>query len=104
MSDSNKNSNSSNDQKQLSDDLSTDNVNKEQEQLESRRKVLKNMLIGGGAIAGAKFLPDKWVQPIVNTVVTPAHAATSPLPTTAPPTTAAPGSTSTSTSTSTATA
>ena len=53
---------------------------------ESRRAALRKILIGGGAITGAKFLPDEWTKPIVNAIVVPAHAQSTG-PTTAPPTT-----------------
>ena len=42
----------------------------------SRRKVLKHTLIGGTVIS-ASVLPDRWTKPLINTVVTPAHAQTS---------------------------
>ena len=106
MSDSNKKTNSSKNQKQQPDTLSDNNAKEEQGQLESRRKALKNIIIGGGAVAGANFLPDKWVQPIVNAVVVPAHAATSPIPTTPPQpttTTSEPTTTTTTTATSSST-
>ncbi len=43
----------------------------------SRRKMLKSVAVGGGAIATAHALPSKWTSPVVNMVVTPAHAQTS---------------------------
>lgn len=42
-----------------------------------RRKLLKNLAIGSGAIIGAALAPEKWTAPIVNAVVLPAHAETS---------------------------
>jgi len=48
------------------------------EQTESRRKALQKILIGGGVIAGASFLPDKWVKPVVESITVPAAAAMSP--------------------------
>ena len=55
---------------------------------ESRRKLLKSIAAGGGAIVAGKSLPDKWTAPVVDSVLLPAHAQTSPAPTTtaAPPT------------------
>lgn len=52
----------------------------------SRRQVMKTIAIGG--VATAVMLPGKWTKPIVDSVITPAHAASS-----APATTAAPTST-----------
>ena len=43
----------------------------------SRRKMLKSVAVGGGAIATAQALPSKWTSPVVNMVMTPAHAQTS---------------------------
>ncbi|MFH1152184.1 MAG: hypothetical protein V1793_00055 [Pseudomonadota bacterium] len=65
----------------------TPNSGKDQNQLESRRKVLRKLLIGGGVVAGAGLLPDKWTKPVVDFVVVPAHAQTSghiPTPTPTP--------------------
>jgi len=59
---------------------------------ESRRNLLKSIAAGGGAIVAGKTLPEKWTAPVVDSVLLPAHAQTSPAPTTtvAPTTTAAP--------------
>lgn len=62
----------------------------------SRRQVMKTVVIGG--VATMVMLPSKWTKPIVDTVVTPAHAASS-----APATTAAPTTTTTTTVTTTVT-
>ncbi len=65
----------------------------ETQQIESRRKALRKILISGGVVASASFLPDKWVKPVVDSIVVPAHALTSPTapaPTAAPTGTAAP--------------
>ena len=43
----------------------------------ARRKILKAAAISGGAVVGAKSLPNTWTQPVMNAVVTPAHAQTS---------------------------
>jgi hypothetical protein len=40
-----------------------------------RRQVLKYVLIGG--VATAVVMPSKWVKPVVNAVIPPAHAAAS---------------------------
>ena len=67
---------------------------------ESRRKLLKSIAAGSGAIVAGKSLPDKWTAPVVDTVMLPAHAQTSPAPTTtaAPTTTVEPCGTLTITS------
>jgi len=43
----------------------------------SRRKILKSMAVGSGAIIAGKSLPDTWVRPVVDSVILPAHAQTS---------------------------
>ena len=44
----------------------------------ARRAILKSMAAGGGAIAAGKMVPEKWTQPVIESVVLPAHAQTSP--------------------------
>ena len=60
---------------------------------EQRRKVLKSTL-AGGAVITTSILPKKWTKPALDSVVLPAHAATTATGgeggTTAPPTTAPP--------------
>ena len=46
----------------------------------ARRKLLKSLTLGGAATVTAKSLPGEWKKPVVNTVVLPAHAQTSPPP------------------------
>ena len=49
--------------------------NKEQ----GRREVLKGgVVVGGAAVAAALSLPKKWTRPLVEAVIVPAHAQTSP--------------------------
>ena len=63
---------------------------------ESRRKLLKSIAAGSGAIVAGKSLPENWKRPVVDSVILPAHAQTSPptspptctLPQTIPPQTA----------------
>lgn len=43
----------------------------------SRRRLLKGIAVGGGAIAGLKALPEQWSRPVVNSVLLPVHAQTS---------------------------
>ena len=51
---------------------------------ESRRKLLKSIAAGSGAIVAGKSLPENWAKPVVDSVMLPAHAQTSP-PTPTPP-------------------
>ena len=44
---------------------------------ENRRKLLKSVAAGGGAIIAGKAIPESWVKPAVDSVVLPAHAQTS---------------------------
>jgi hypothetical protein len=44
---------------------------------ESRRKLLKSIAAGGGAVIAGKSLPEKWSRPVVDSVMLPAHAVTS---------------------------
>jgi hypothetical protein len=49
---------------------------------ESRRKLLKSIAAGSGAIVAGKSLPESWSRPVVDSVLLPAHAQTSPQATT----------------------
>ncbi len=42
-----------------------------------RRKILKSVVAGSGAVIAGKSLPENWSKPIVNSVLLPAHASTS---------------------------
>ena len=44
---------------------------------ENRRKLLKSVAAGGGAIIAGRTLPEKWSKPAVDAVLLPAHAQTS---------------------------
>ena len=44
----------------------------------SRRKLLKSIAAGSGAIVAGKSLPESWSRPVVDSVILPAHAQTSP--------------------------
>ena len=43
-----------------------------------RRKLLKSIAAGSGAVIAGKNLPESWSQPIVDSVMLPTHAQTSP--------------------------
>lgn len=43
---------------------------------DSRRKLLKSIAAGSGAVVAGKSLPESWSKPIVDSVMLPAHAAT----------------------------
>ena len=43
----------------------------------SRRKLLKGLAAGGGAVIAGKSLPESWSRPVVDSVMLPAHAITS---------------------------
>lgn len=45
-----------------------------------RRKLLKTIAAGSGAVVAGKSLPESWSKPVVDSVMLPAHAATSPSP------------------------
>lgn len=45
---------------------------------ESRRRLIKAAAGSGGVIVGAKVAPKEWTKPIVDSVILPAHAQTSP--------------------------
>ena len=45
---------------------------------ESRRKLLKSIAAGSGAIVAGKSLPESWSRPVIDSVMLPAHAQTSP--------------------------
>lgn len=44
---------------------------------EARRKLLKSIVAGSGAITVGKVLPESWSRPVVDSVMLPAHAQTS---------------------------
>jgi len=47
---------------------------------ELRRNLLKSLAAGTGAVVAGKSLPEKWSKPVVDSVLLPAHAQTSPPP------------------------
>ena len=44
---------------------------------DKRRKLLKSIAAGSGAIVAGKSLPENWARPVVGSVLLPAHAQTS---------------------------
>ena len=44
----------------------------------SRRRLLKALAATGGAITASTLLPGKWVKPVVEVGMLPAHALVSP--------------------------
>ena len=49
---------------------------KDKKSSESRRKLLKSIAAGGGAIVAGKSLPESWSRPVVDSVMLQAHAQT----------------------------
>ena len=47
-------------------------------EVEARRNVLKGGVVVGGAAVAAALAPKKWTRPLVEAVIVPAHAQTSP--------------------------
>ncbi len=43
---------------------------------DSRRKLLKSIAAGSGAVVAGKSLPESWSKPVIDSVMIPAHAAT----------------------------
>ena len=55
-------------------ETSSENTLSSQEQNLSRRELLKVLAAGGGGLAAAAFLPGRWLKPVVEAGVLPAHA------------------------------
>ncbi|MCP3908768.1 MAG: hypothetical protein GY712_12215, partial [Oceanicoccus sp.] len=43
---------------------------------DSRRKLLKSIAAGSGAVVAGKTLPESWSKPVIDSVMLPAHAET----------------------------
>ncbi len=43
---------------------------------DNRRKLLKSIAAGSGAVVAGKSIPESWSKPVVDTVLLPTHAAT----------------------------
>jgi hypothetical protein len=65
----------------------------------SRRTVIKKVVVAVGGATVVLALPERWVKPVVESIVTPANAGFSPVPpsatTTPAPTTTTPAPTTT---------
>ncbi len=46
---------------------------------QARRKTIKKLVIGAGALAGYSMLPEQWTKPVIEQIILPAHAQTSGL-------------------------
>lgn len=44
---------------------------------QSRRKILKSMAAGSGAVIAGKSVPEQWAKPMIDSVLLPVHAQTS---------------------------
>ncbi len=51
-----------------------------------KRKTVRRLLTGGGIVTGAGAVGGRWTKPLVDSVLLPAHAQTSPAPATPSPT------------------
>ena len=52
-------------------------INTEKLAQPDRRKVLLNIALGGSIAVGLTAMPEKWVKPVIDKVLVPAHAQTS---------------------------
>ncbi len=43
---------------------------------DSRRKLLKSIAAGSGAVVAGKSLPESWSKPVIDSVILPVHATT----------------------------
>ncbi len=46
---------------------------------DNRRKLLKSIAAGSGAVVAGKAMPESWTKPVIDSVLLPVHAATSTL-------------------------
>jgi len=44
----------------------------------ARRKLLKSLAASGGAVVAAKSIPGQWIEPVVDSVLLPRQARTTP--------------------------
>lgn len=57
--------------------MSESKVSKDDTRNLARRKILRTLVAGGGALTAAKITPEQWTKPVVEAVMLPSHAATS---------------------------
>ncbi len=57
--------------------MSESEVSKDSTRNLARRKILRTLVVGGGALTAAKVTPEQWTKPVVEAVVLPSHATTS---------------------------
>lgn len=62
----------------MSQDKKAQNTRPSEPAAASRRKALRRLLVGSGVVAGSKVIPEKWSAPVIDAVVLPAHAESSP--------------------------
>ena len=60
---------------------------------DSRRRLLKSIAAGSGAVVAGKSMPNSWSKPVIDSVVLPAHAETTDDTGSNPTTTVAPTTT-----------
>lgn len=58
--------------------MANKNHTSEKDKNAARRRILKRLVAGGGIVATGKMMPDGWNKPVVESVILPAHAQTSP--------------------------
>lgn len=58
----------------MADDKTGSQTTREQ----ARRRILKRLVAGGGIVATERIIPQDWHRPVVESVILPAHAQTSP--------------------------
>lgn len=61
-----------------SESSSSSGAKRVSEHLEKRRRVVKRIVSGGGVVAGAGALSSGWQKPVIDSVLLPAHAQSSP--------------------------
>ena len=44
----------------------------------TRRKIIKSTAVGGGVFGTIKNVPETWTKPVIESVMLPAHAQTTP--------------------------
>ena len=62
------------------DKKSQTTIDKNDKKTAGRRKLLKTVVAGGGAVTVAKMMPDEWSRPVVDSIMLPSHARTSESP------------------------